>query len=299
MKQLHRLGKVSALLIVSASMGCVLFLTGCVTPVHQLKAAESFAKGYEAFADFSEYEMHDTLDEVVLLEATSIALEPGQRLENDRLVEAQVKFMATQTILEKVFRLIAKMPTILLEDDRQKLWETVTRMKEEDTALDVISGKPINKEVFDEAIVRSTPKEELIRRFAQKIPQLAGQGLDPMRSGMSQAFQSSRARAVEVRRKAAQIIENPEQPLATRLAALDKYKAASEVPYALESMRKRLNAVFSGITEVSNEMAKALQDSSYKKEDLQAFIAKTDEFLTEIEKTISVGKRLFSILVLL
>lgn len=99
---------------------------------------------------------------------------------------------------------------------------------------------------------------------------------------MSQTFQTSRARAVEVRRKAAQIIENPEQPLATRLAALDKYKAASEVPYALESMKNRVNAVFGGLTEVSNEMAKALQDPSYKKEDLQAFIAKTDEVLRDI-----------------
>ena len=60
-----------------------------------------------------------------------------------------------------------------------------------------------------------------------------------------------------------------------------------------------MTTVFNGARTVNNEMGKALQHPDYKWEDLQAFIAKVDEVVAQIEKASAIVKRIGGLLVLL
>jgi hypothetical protein len=304
MMLLQRRVSVSALIGISTLLACGFSLTGCVTPIHQNRAAESFAKGYLALADFFQYESVRILEGTAALEATTIALQPGNSLHNDQLMEQRIRFQALRLTASRIMRIYATFPASILEDDRDELLRKAKAARE--AVNQTASFMSPNVELLPSDItpaqeekIRSASKEVIAKRFADRIPKSMTHSLGVMKDTFTDPIKYTNILAPEVSRRAARIIEDPERPLLARLAALEKYNAASQVPYQTEVLAERLEAVFNGAIAVTTDMGKALQDTNYKKEDLQAFIAKVDEVVSQIEKVTGTLKRIGTLVGLL
>lgn len=286
------------------SMVYALFLMGCMTPIHQQKAAESFARSFVTLADFYQHEAPLLLEGVIALAATSVALRPDVSLQNDQITKNVEKFRTGRLALSKEYRILATVPKSILEDDREEILKKrkkyIQLLKEAAPHMDrPIESLPHDLTSAEEASFRTESKEVVVKTSAEALVAQMDPSIARLRDTLLDAIKSNNVLASEVKIRAANIIEDTEQPLQARLAAVDKYNAASRIPYEMETLSERLETVFTGALTINNEMAKALQDPRYTWDDLQSFVGKAEEFLAQIEKATAIIKRIGALIVFL
>jgi hypothetical protein len=278
--------------------------TGCGTTVAQHRAGESAAKAFSAYADLIENETMTVVSAGRILEVTSLTLTPTSILTQD----PQAKIFEDLKVLVRYspqwFRLFGQMAVATAYDDNnemrrclqamvtlfqtmpEQLAEKINLSKQQLEALRAVDITTIRNEQIRNRVVKVFNMNKLIISLemtkAQELIRISGEKANSV--------------AVELRDKAFTILTNPQESLASRSIALEKYSVGLQVPQVIDAFTVKHIEGVEGLKQANDALIEALNNPKYSVEDYRALIDRFDKSLQDFEKAASIVKRLIPII---
>lgn len=298
---MRNLGALLCLLVMGVSF------IGCGTTVAQHRAGESASKAYSAYADLIENETMTVVSAGRILEVTSLALTPTSVLTQDPQAKNIEELNALIRYSPQWFRLFGQMAVATAHDDnnemRRCLQAMVTlfqKMPEQLAEKMDLSNQQLKAlRAVDITTIRNEQIRNLVVKAFKMTPLILSPYLTEAQAIIRNSGEKVNSVAVEVRDKAFAILTNPQESLASRSIALEKYSVGLQVPQVIDAFTVKHIEGVEGLKQANNALIEALNNPKYSVEDYRALMDRFDKSLQDFEKAASILKRLIAIIAIL